>query len=221
VAAPKKSVIPADSVLDYATSEGRTPESEVRDILNDMRLRFPREADRIVKLWKLFEARDPTPDRATNEYLGRADFFARGRRVGGEDLGESIALAVRYCAQAKSAWHQGLPVDAWSYIAAAARWHGAACTLYLIAHHSDAEAGSVRSATGKSAAEAMHRNNPIAAAKQDAKKKIKDWWDEGRAIGPQIPSGAEFDRHAADSFPILAGAETVKRWRLAWGKKKR
>lgn len=58
--------------------------------------------------------------------------------------------------------------------------------------------------------------------RQAAKVEILKWWDNGRAIGPEIPTGAAFDRAAVDKYPAITDTGTVKKWReaLARGSRK-
>jgi hypothetical protein len=48
---------------------------------------------------------------------------------------------------------------------------------------------------------------------QAIRAEVMAWWNGGRVIGPEIPSGAAFDRAACEKYPQITGEKTVYNWR--------
>lgn len=135
--------------------------------------------------------------------------------------GSLIGIALLYCARAMDAAHGKNTNDPWQCVISAARLSGisfgiTAGTVTPLEKEKIAKAARV--AMAAAGYDAMVKSNPEAQAIRAAKEAIKDWWNNGAAIGPACKSGAAFDRLAVEKYPVISDTGTVKRWREIWAR---
>ena len=198
----------------FTSNDGRTPEGEVLDIMDDLANRvYP--VVPVDLLWRAFVERLPDPDAMAREYLESAGFFAKTRCIGGEDAGRCLVLAVAYCVKARAVWCDGDPAGAWAHAAAAARWHGAFGALYLVACHEEAQKVEFRKEFARAAAKARIAGDPKTAAKAEA---LALWIERKNGKHPRLGTVEQFATEVMRRWPVLTSSKVICGWSTEWEK---
>ncbi len=205
--------------LDVRTTEGRSPESEVLEIIDDIANRLPKQTHKSLhKLWLKYIAEPPEADALATQSMNEARYFESGRTMGAEDMGCYVVNAFAYCAKVHEAWCTHRPMDAWSFAVAAARWHGAFCAMYLVACHDDEARAKMRSEVSRAAAKAKAAANPKTRAKASA---LTLWIERHEGKHPNLGTVEQFATEVMRRWPVLTSAKVICGWSAKWSKQVR